>query len=209
MMNASSRADRRKAYLLSVITGSLGLLVSFSAVGADSNSVNATNTVGPQVSVLRRAAASGDQLPAGFAKLPVVARLQSLSNARLAAVEAGWRYYIAPSTEKDDICLLATSEEGGQLVSAGTCQSLSRIGSTGMYLGQTDTAGRTRVAVVVPDGVTSVHTEQGTVHTVRNNVALIPTMPSPKKLQFVGGQFNGVAITTHFDAPPREAAASK
>lgn len=203
MTTSRRRGIRQNPYFLGLITGALGLAATLSLMAVGPSPVNPDRDMPkPQVSVLQRPESDRDKLPAGFENLPVAERLQDLSLARLAVEEAGRRYYVAPSTG-NEICLLSTFGEGAQLVSAGTCESLDRVASSGMYLGEADASGRIQVAMIVPDGVTAIRTDRGSAHPARNNVALIPAM-TPKTLQFVGGPFDGVVIETQFEGAPEE-----
>lgn len=188
-----NRIWRDRRYSLGLLTGVAAsiALVSLLAAGGGQQHEDRPQA---QVSALDRNAADTDSLPAGFEQLPVAERLQDLSKARLATEVDGRRYYLAPSTG-DDICLLATFGEGDALTSAGTCESLRRIATSGIYLAEGDALSSFKIAVVVPDGVDEVATQDGSLYRVESNVALIPSL-SGEEIRFIGGAFDGVVINT-------------
>ncbi|MBM7845162.1 hypothetical protein [Herpetosiphon giganteus] len=183
-----------------VVIGIIGVLALIPTNG--SSATSGKELPQPHIAILQRPMTNRDKLPEGFQQLPVNDRLQDVSRVRLAIADAERHYYIAPAIN-DELCLLSTSGSGEQLMASGTCEKSARLATSGIYLGETDASGLVKVAMIVPDGVTAIRTDQGNIYDVKNNVALIPAS-SPKTLQFVGGAFDGVMFKTNFGGVPIE-----
>jgi hypothetical protein len=122
----------------------------------------------------------------------VVDHMADLESARLLATRDSVAYHLVPGIG-DNLCLVAVSGQGTDLVSTGTCAPRSAIVGNGLYFADGPVDGLVLVAMLVPDGTMSVETAEGSVPVV-NNLALF-TAGSGGQVTLQGRSFGDLVIT--------------
>lgn len=169
------------------VAGTLGLIGTLAFAAAPA-AVDGTEVLGgktPTLSALDQERGAADALPASILELPVADYFLDPALARNVGKFGDNTYYLIPGTA-GNVCLIFVGPDfgaGTSPESGGTCATLADAVTSGVYLIGLDSKGTSTVAVVAPDGISSV-SAGGVSAKVSNNVAVFATSDS-SELQFV------------------------
>ena len=200
----------RKIWLAGVGAGAVGAAaligtLAFAAVPTASAGNAVLGGDPPQLSALTAKATSADALPASILELPVADHFLDPSLAREVGKFGDNTYYLIPGTG-DTVCLLFVGPDlgAGTPESAGTCSGLTDAVTSGVYLIGLDSSGTSTVAVVAPDGISTVRAG-GVSAKVANNVAVFTTRDA-SSLELVNGSLKRSSTIDTGPAAPTELA---
>lgn len=172
----------KNLWISGLVTGvaATSVVVATLALAPASTSTVAGNAVlggdRPRLSVLERTVNDGDMVPAAILKLPVAERFSDVTAARNVGAVDNRTYYLIPGVG-DTVCLIFVGQDFGpdkDRESGGSCAALSAAMTAGVYVIGDDGSDEYSVAVVAPDGISSV-TAGDTTQRVSNNVAIFST----------------------------------